>query len=65
MIASANAESKVGSDTAKESAGWLIFLALVAMLYEVLIITVRFVNFSFLDMFNRVAFIVVRKNLQA
>ena len=49
-----------GYYTARNSAGWLIFVQLVAMLYEGLVIALRFINFNFVNAYSKIAFIVVR-----
>ncbi len=50
--------------SARDTAGWLIFVAIVVMLYEAAVITVRFVNFNLINAFHKVACVVVSKILR-
>lgn len=45
---------------ARDSAGWLVFVELVVMIYEGLAFTLRFINFNSINAFSKIAFIVVR-----
>lgn len=43
------------------SAGWLVFVSLVVMIYEGIVIIARFVNFNFINNFTPIVFCVVRR----
>ena len=43
------------------SAGWLVFLVMVLMVYELLTLVARFLNFSFMSIYSNLVLIVVRQ----